>query len=50
MTGVESGGAIRVSVGLASTFDDVERFVAFPEITHRDRLADVSALPARLRG
>jgi selenocysteine lyase/cysteine desulfurase len=49
LIGLPTGGAVRVSFGLASTFDDVERFVAFAERTYRDRLADTSALAPRLR-
>jgi selenocysteine lyase/cysteine desulfurase len=35
--GLHSGGAIRASVGLASNFDDAERFLALIELTYRDR-------------
>jgi len=47
--GLRSGGAVRVSVGLASNLDDVERFLAFIEITYRDRAADRAGLAPRLR-
>jgi selenocysteine lyase/cysteine desulfurase len=42
-----SGGAIRASVGLASNVDDVERFLAFVEMTYQDRPADASGLAPR---
>jgi selenocysteine lyase/cysteine desulfurase len=35
--GLHSGGAIRASVGLASTIADVERFLTLAEMTYRDR-------------
>ena len=34
--GLPSGGAVRASLGLVSNIDDVERFLAFVEITYRD--------------
>ncbi|GAA5190740.1 aminotransferase class V-fold PLP-dependent enzyme [Rugosimonospora acidiphila] len=46
--GSPTGGAIRVSLGLASTFSDVERFLAFAEDTYRDRRPDPAGLPPRL--
>jgi selenocysteine lyase/cysteine desulfurase len=49
LMGLPTGGAIRVSFGLASTVDDVERFVEFAQRTYRDRLADTSELAPRLR-
>ena len=42
-----TGGAVRVSLGLASTFADVQRFIAFAS-GFRDREADPSGLPPRL--
>jgi len=39
--------ALRASLGLASTVDDVERFLAFVELTYRDRAADAGDLPPR---
>jgi len=42
-----SGGAIRASVGLASNVDDVERFLAFVEMTYQDRPADANGLAPR---
>jgi selenocysteine lyase/cysteine desulfurase len=47
--GLSTGGAIRVSFGLASTFEDVERFLAFAARTYRDRVADTAGLAPRLR-
>ena len=45
--GMPTGGAVRVSLGLASTFADVHRFIAFAS-GFRDREADPSGLPPRL--
>jgi hypothetical protein len=39
--------ALRASVGLASNVDDVERFLAFVEMTYRDRVAGTGGLPPR---
>jgi selenocysteine lyase/cysteine desulfurase len=39
--------ALRASVGLASNVDDVERFLAFVELTYRDRTAGTGGLPPR---
>lgn len=45
-----TGGAVRVSFGLASTAADAERFVAFVESTYLDRAAGGEPpLPPRLR-
>ncbi|MEU4470603.1 aminotransferase class V-fold PLP-dependent enzyme [Micromonospora sp. NPDC023888] len=45
-----TGGAVRVSFGLASTATDAERFVAFVQSTYLDRGVGVEApLPPRLR-
>ncbi|HEY6494922.1 MAG TPA: aminotransferase class V-fold PLP-dependent enzyme [Trebonia sp.] len=35
--GLPPGGAVRVSLGVASTLDDVERFLDFAEASYRDR-------------
>ena len=35
------------SVGLASNIEDVERFLAFVELTYRDRVSGTSGLPPR---
>ena len=48
LLGMPSGGALRASVGLASNIEDVERFLAFVEMTYRDRLADTTGLTPRL--
>ena len=45
--GMPTGGAVRVSLGLASTFADVHRFIAFAS-GFRDREADPAGLPPRL--
>jgi selenocysteine lyase/cysteine desulfurase len=47
LLGLPSGGAIRASVGLASNVDDVERFLAFVEMTYQDRPADAGGLAPR---
>jgi selenocysteine lyase/cysteine desulfurase len=47
LIGLPTAGAIRVSLGLVSTVDDVERFIAFAERTYRDRVPDTTGLPPR---
>ncbi len=47
--GLPSGGAIRVSVGLASNLADVECFLRFAEETYRDRFPSGDGLPPRER-
>jgi selenocysteine lyase/cysteine desulfurase len=47
LLGLPSGGALRASVGLASTIDDVERFLAFVETTYTDRMVEVAGLAPR---
>jgi selenocysteine lyase/cysteine desulfurase len=47
LLGLPSGGALRASVGLASNVGDVERFLAFVEMTYRDRVADAGGLAPR---
>ena len=39
--------ALRASVGLASNVDDVEKFLAFLEMTYRDRAVATDGLPPR---
>ncbi|MCP3803571.1 aminotransferase class V-fold PLP-dependent enzyme [Allokutzneria sp. A3M-2-11 16] len=46
--GVPNGGGVRVSLGLASTFADVRRFVDWSVSTYRDRVPDRAGLPPRL--
>jgi selenocysteine lyase/cysteine desulfurase len=48
LLGLPSGGALRASVGLASNVGDVERFLAFVEMTYRDRAADAEGLAPRV--
>ena len=48
LLGLPSGGALRASVGLASNLGDVERFLAFVEMTYRDRAADAGGLAPRV--
>jgi len=48
LLGLPSGGALRASVGLASNVEDVERLLAFVEMTYRDRLASTAGLTPRL--
>jgi len=47
LLGMPSGGALRASVGLASNVDDVERFLAFVEMTYRDRVIGTDGLTPR---
>jgi selenocysteine lyase/cysteine desulfurase len=45
--GLPTGGAVRLSLGLASTIADVESFLDFAERTYRDRKPDRSGLAPR---
>ncbi len=47
LLGMPSGGALRASVGLASNANDVERFLAFVEMTYRDRVVGTDGLAPR---
>ncbi len=47
LLGMPSGGALRASVGMASNIGDVERFVAFVEMTYRDRVVGTGGLAPR---
>jgi selenocysteine lyase/cysteine desulfurase len=47
LLGLPTGGAVRVSLGLASNLSDVERFVDFAEQTYRDREPDREGLAPR---
>jgi selenocysteine lyase/cysteine desulfurase len=49
LAGLPSGGAIRVSFGLASNLADVERFLDFAERAYRDAEPDHGGLAPRLR-
>lgn len=49
LLGLPTGGAVRVSLGLASNLSDVERFVDFAEQTYRDSEPDNAGLAPRLR-
>jgi selenocysteine lyase/cysteine desulfurase len=49
MMGVPTGGAIRVSLGIASTYGDVERLLEFLGHTYRDRHTSSDGLAPRLR-
>jgi selenocysteine lyase/cysteine desulfurase len=49
MMGLPTGGAIRVSFGIASTFGDVQRLLDFLAKTYRDRRASSDGLAPRLR-
>jgi selenocysteine lyase/cysteine desulfurase len=44
-----SGGAVRVSFGLASNLTDVDAFLDFAERTYRDREPDLAGLAPRLQ-
>jgi selenocysteine lyase/cysteine desulfurase len=45
--GLPTGGAVRVSLGIASTLGDVEAFLDFAERTYRDRFPDLDGLSPR---
>jgi selenocysteine lyase/cysteine desulfurase len=47
LVGLPTGGAVRVSLGVASTIDDVDAFLDFAERTYRDRRPDLASLPPR---
>ena len=49
LVGLPTGGAVRVSLGVASTLADVDTFLDFAERTYRDRQADLGGLAPRLR-
>lgn len=49
LIGLPSAGAVRVSFGVASTVEDVDRFVEFAVRTYRDRVTDAVGLPPRDR-
>ena len=49
LIGLPSGGAVRVSFGVASTFADVQHLLDFLDRTYRDRHADPAGLDPRLR-
>ncbi|KAM7183533.1 molybdenum cofactor sulfurase [Naviculisporaceae sp. PSN 640] len=49
LVGLPSGGAIRVSFGVASNTRDVDRFFEFVERTYRDRVTTVEGLKPRER-
>ncbi|KHN97128.1 cysteine desulfurase [Metarhizium album ARSEF 1941] len=42
-----TGGAIRVSFGIASTSSDVDYFIAFASATYKDRVTTTDGLPPR---
>lgn len=46
--GLPTGGAVRVSLGVAATLADVESFLDFAERTYRDRWPDLAGLAPRL--
>jgi selenocysteine lyase/cysteine desulfurase len=47
LVGLPTGGAARVSLGVASTLTDVEAFLDFAERTYRDRWPDLAGLSPR---
>ena len=47
LVGLPTGGAVRVSLGVASTLGDVEAFLDFAEHSYRDRWPALAGLPAR---
>jgi selenocysteine lyase/cysteine desulfurase len=48
LIGLPTGGAVRVSLGVASTLADVESFFDFAERTYRDRWPNLAGLAPRL--
>ncbi len=48
LIGLPSGGAVRVSLGLASNLADVERFLDFAERTYRNTKPNLEGLRPRL--
>ena len=44
-----TGGAVRVSLGLASNVNDIQKFIEFADQTYRDQLASVDGLLPRER-
>jgi hypothetical protein len=48
VVGLPTGGAVRVSLGLASTLADIESFLDFAERTYRDQAPDTGGLAPRL--
>jgi selenocysteine lyase/cysteine desulfurase len=46
---LRTGGAVRVSLGIASNQADVDNFITFIEQTYRDRPAVTDGLAPRLR-
>ena len=49
LIGLPTGGAVRVSLGVASTYADADRFLTFVATTYRDRAIDTSRLAPRER-
>ena len=47
LVGLPTGGAVRVSLGVASTIDDVDALLDFAERTYRDRRPDLADLSPR---
>jgi len=47
IVGLPTGGVVRVSLGVASTLDDVDAFLDFAERSYRDRHPDLTGLSPR---
>jgi selenocysteine lyase/cysteine desulfurase len=47
LVGMPTGGAVRVSLGIASNLDDVEKFLDFAERAYRDRHPGLAGLSPR---
>jgi hypothetical protein len=47
LVGLPTGGAVRVSLGVASTLADVDAFLDFGERTYRDRWPGTAGLSPR---
>ncbi|MFE3444329.1 aminotransferase class V-fold PLP-dependent enzyme [Nocardia sp. NPDC059180] len=45
--GLPTGGALRVSFGIASSFQDAQRFIEFVDTTYRNRPRETQGLPPR---
>ncbi|GAA0438547.1 aminotransferase class V-fold PLP-dependent enzyme [Acrocarpospora corrugata] len=47
--GLPSGGAVRVSLGIASNLTDIDRFITYAKSEYLDRVPDYAGLAPRLR-
>jgi selenocysteine lyase/cysteine desulfurase len=49
LLGLPTGGAVRISLGIASNLSDIEQFMTFAAKTYRDRVQDRTGLTPRER-